>query len=490
MKTGSRLHRFPVGLLAASIAATCAGSASAILHEPHASARNGEVVRSNPAAAAPPLPQSDQTRSTVVVTHCDDSGPGSLREAYFNAVDGDTIDLSQLACSRITLTTGALTAAANDVTLNGPGADRLAIDGSSAGRVLVHTGDGKLEISGLTITNGKYRDGPYGGGCIYAQHNLVLIDSVLSSCMVNVTGDNTAFGGGAYVGGGAFLTNSVVTGNTARANAARAYGGGVWARSVVLSYSRIVGNVATNDDGSRARGGGLFAWINAGIAASTISGNRADTDGGGAFLAGEQIGHGEIEASTISDNEAQGWGGGVFAALTDFEISNSTISGNRGGQGGGIAFNSHSAITHSTVTGNQAFSGAGLFSVGGMDVTLRGSVVAGNSGREGYLAADIAADNDQAETAGTRNLVGTSTIALPNDTLHDDPRLGPLQDNGGPTATHALLDGSPAIDRGGNSDLPFDQRGAGFSRVVGASADIGAFEFGPTDRVFADGFDH
>ncbi|HKH35611.1 MAG TPA: choice-of-anchor Q domain-containing protein, partial [Rubrobacter sp.] len=65
-----------------------------------------------------------------------------------------------------------------------------------------------------------------------------------------------------------------------------------------------------------------------------------------------------------------------------------------------------------------------------------------------------------------------------------DPMLGPLADNGGPTETHALLEGSPAINKGNNAfavdpdgnPLQFDQRGQGFARIVGGSVDIGAFE--------------
>jgi len=68
--------------------------------------------------------------------------------------------------------------------------------------------------------------------------------------------------------------------------------------------------------------------------------------------------------------------------------------------------------------------------------------------------------------------------------------LGPLQNNGGPTRTHALLAGSPAIDAGNNAaNVDFDQRGAGFVRIVGASADIGAFEVQTVDVIFSDGFD-
>jgi hypothetical protein len=80
---------------------------------------------------------------------------------------------------------------------------------------------------------------------------------------------------------------------------------------------------------------------------------------------------------------------------------------------------------------------------------------------------------------------------LPPDTLHADPHLAPLADNGGPTATHAIAADSPAIDAGNNvAGLDTDQRGSGFARVVGAAADIGAFELaGDGDAIFSDGFD-
>jgi hypothetical protein len=61
--------------------------------------------------------------------------------------------------------------------------------------------------------------------------------------------------------------------------------------------------------------------------------------------------------------------------------------------------------------------------------------------------------------------------------MNTDPLLGPLQDNGGPTLTMALLPGSPAIDAGDNTDAPdFDQRGPGFPRIVNGIIDIAAFE--------------
>jgi hypothetical protein len=91
-------------------------------------------------------------------------------------------------------------------------------------------------------------------------------------------------------------------------------------------------------------------------------------------------------------------------------------------------------------------------------------------------------------------------LALPPDTLAQDPRLGPLQDNGGQVWTHALLPGSPAIDRGDNQvSLYTDSRGwecpatsggcVMFERTVGEATDIGAFEFGAPDAIFDNGFD-
>ena len=86
-------------------------------------------------------------------------------------------------------------------------------------------------------------------------------------------------------------------------------------------------------------------------------------------------------------------------------------------------------------------------------------------------------------------------LPVPVDTLSVDPRLLALADNGGPTRTHALQPGSPAIDAGnatgaGSGTLDSDQRGADYARIVGTAADIGAYESGAgPQRIFEDGFD-
>lgn len=86
-------------------------------------------------------------------------------------------------------------------------------------------------------------------------------------------------------------------------------------------------------------------------------------------------------------------------------------------------------------------------------------------------------------------MAADSAVSLPPDTLDTDPPLAPLADNGGPTQTLALGSESPAIDAGNNvAGLTTDQRGAGFPRVVGVQADIGACEL-LIDAIFVDGFD-
>jgi hypothetical protein len=93
---------------------------------------------------------------------------------------------------------------------------------------------------------------------------------------------------------------------------------------------------------------------------------------------------------------------------------------------------------------------------------------------------------------GDHNVVMTSNMTMPADTITDDPLLLPLADNGGPTMTHAFDLTSRALDAGSNPDnLPFDQRGDGYPRVLGAGPDIGAFEApgAVPDTIFSNGFD-
>jgi len=426
----------------------------------------GPVPSHNVVVTPPPTP-----RGAIVVTTCDDGGPGSLREAYFNAVDGDTIDLTQLACSTISLSTGfALTnsGTAHNVTLVGPGRDGLTIDGALTNRVLVHNGEGDLHLIGLSIANGSY-SGPYGGGCIYSYGGVHTEDVDISHCSLFAGGTYSAYGGAIFSRGRTYLSGTRITNSTAQATAGLGAGGAVFASSVRIVRSTITGNTAVVGDTYDSLGGGVLSLGDVEVRYSTIADNTAGI-GGGLWLAGGAAPQTRlIINSTISDNHATYGVGGIYGSYAPslLQISNSTITANS------------SAIFDY---------GAGAYLISNCEIVS--SIIAGNSGPEG--ASDIAA----LSLTGSNNIIIESIVSLPPDTIQADPLLGPLQDNGGVTPTHAVLAGSPAIDRGLNPlGLLLDQRAfdedvpGGYEREVGHGTDIGAFEFGAPDRIFTDGFE-
>ena len=192
-----------------------------------------------------------------------------------------------------------------------------------------------------------------------------------------------------------------------------------------------------------------------------------------------------VTGSTISGNSASFDGGGINNFFGTVNITSSTISGNSAGFSGGGIYNDGTAnITSSTISGNSADDfGGGIYNDG--TATLDHTIVANNtaitSGPD-ILSTVIAnwsliEDTTDATINGANNVTGS------------DPMLGPLANNGGPTLTHALLAGSPAIDAGdpnamaGVGDVPlYDQRGVPIDRVLEgnglgvARIDIGAFE--------------
>jgi len=408
----------------------------------------------------------------IVVQNCDDSGPGSLRDAYFNAVDGDTIDLTQLTCSTITLTSGALTnsPSATQVMLEGPGKYALTIHGNHNGRVLVHNGSGQLELIGLTIAGGSYSGGSYGGGCIYSYGSVLLELAAVTDCSLSSSGTNKAYGGAIYARDSVLLGLSNVTASTAHAQSANSAGGGVWAKEIQTAGSTISGNTVSGDGSHYSRGGGLFALGDVTIKYSTISDNEAET-GAGIFLLGAAEYTMEIQDCTITGNRASGAAGGVYSKYRPLQIANSTITSNTSG----FPF------------------GAGLYLASNTE--LESTIVANNTSGDGLNLTDIAGVST-ITLSGANNLIMASTLPTPSDTITLDPMLGPLQNNGGYTLTQAPLPGSPVIDAGNNViDICCDQRletaeSVLFERSVGLGPDIGAFETGAPDRIFTDGFDN
>lgn len=216
-----------------------------------------------------------------------------------------------------------------------------------------------------------------------------------------------------------------------------------------------------------------------GIDGLTIRGGSAN--GGAGILNREIL---TITNSLIRDNNATSTGsssGGGILNNGTVNITNSTVTLNQASYyGGGIANYGTANVTNSTIFGNYSagFYGDGIFSSGGATTTVTSSIIAdGVNGNRDISGPFISGGNNLVEAAN----YGTGfTNGVMGDLVGIDPNLDGLGDNGGPTRTVALLPGSPAIDAGSNPNgLTTDQRGAGFARVFGSSADIGAFEVQP-----------
>lgn len=417
--------------------------------------------------------------NTLPVTSCaDDDSAGTLRTVLASAADGDTVDLSALTCGTITLALGAVQTDVDNITIQGPGRDLLTIDAAHLDRALVLSGAGTLSITDVTIVNG-YLLGDYNGGCVRSYGNLSLARTTVSGCEIVAVG--YAAGGGAAARANMSLIDSTISGNSVSSSSnyyGYLYGGGINAvGTMTITNSTISGNtqqfLGVVTPYSIAYGAGMASRSDTTISASTIDGNAGSTYGGGVFVVGESglFTRLTILRSTISGNSASLGGGGVSigglfdAHLSSFVLHGSTIAKNTtDGAGGGLRFRD--------------------YTLADMQSTIIASNVAASN-----------ADLDAVESLaiyGADNLIDVADpdVALPADTRHGDPLLEPLADNGGPTRTHALAAGSPAIDAGNNYfDDTFDQRGDGFARVANGRADIGAFEVQADDRIFADGFD-
>jgi len=185
---------------------------------------------------------------------------------------------------------------------------------------------------------------------------------------------------------------------------------------------------------------------------------------------------------------------GTYASLT---VTNSTISGNRSQYGAGIEAACNLQLVNTTIAGNI---GIGPGHLGFLGDAVELVHVGGQFNAESALIANLDSDVDlvfyqDAPNLGfvSKSLIfapDPSTPPLPSDTIISiDPLLAQLANNGGATRTQALQTGSVAIDAGANTgSLTFDQRGSGFARVKGASADIGAFEV-DSDRILTNGFE-
>lgn len=426
------------------------------------------------------FPAGAAQAATHVVSNCNDSGAGSLRNAVAAAASGDTIDLRALGCSRIVLTSGQIVVSQDDLDLLGPGRFALTIDGNQQDRVFSHTGTGRLFIDRLSIAYGNRVDqlNPVSGGCIDSAGTVELLRSRVHRCRVWADDfQELITWGGGIAAGQVVLRFSSVFYNTAGRNG---HGGGVSGSRVTLYRSQVYGNVV------QGSGGGIQGGVVA-LSYSLLHGNHANT--GGAIIASEVT----INKSTISANRAlerpflgpgQSTAGAIFSQVPGRRhvIVDSTISGNTAYEYSALRLAGELVVFNTTITDNLedmpdaadmgVCTGRGAVSV--PVLRLESAIVAGNRCilPEPY---DIAPGTT---VTGSHNLIGRSAVPVPSDTvMSTQPRLAPLADNGGPTRTHLPMADSPALNRGSNFlNREFDQRGPGFPRVKGSAPDIGAVE--------------
>jgi CSLREA domain-containing protein len=359
-----------------------------------------------------------------------------------------------------------------NLTITGGGAATTIIDGNRSirpnsgvlniGGAAVVTG-ATVNITGVTIRNGQ-RDAGFGGGI----HNELF--SVLT------------------------LTNSTVSVNSSR------NGGGIFnVGTLTLVNSTVSGNDAVG--GSDASGGGIWNFKTLTLVNSTVSGNNAsrntaigDNGGGGIYNFGTLT----LTNSTVSKNTTNGIGGGIFSEMGALTLTNSTVSGNSAFASGGGIYNSGStSVFNGTITDNRsdfalanAGNGGGVYNNTGATFSFQNTILAGNWESVNVVGTLV---HLVGECTGSLTSNGNNLMTSYNATrctvngsapILATTNFGPLQNNGGPTQTHALLAGSAAINAGNPTGCR-DQFGAlmttdqrGFPRPSnGTACDIGSYEF-------------
>lgn len=459
-----------------------------------------------PAAAAAvnfPVTKTADTADGTCDADC------SLREAIIaaNALAGPDIVTVPAGTYLLTIpgatgedaaATGDLDIGSGGLTINGAGAATTIVDGGGTIRVFEVVGTGTVAVTGLTIRNGL---GGFGAGIENDNNGASL--TIDQSQILNNTA--TSFGGGVNNNGGGTITitNSVISGNTATffgggvnnniggtvnidattisMNTANGFGGGGLNNNsggpMMVSASVIANNSAPNGSGGGINNNSSGTMT---LTDVTVSGNTASGSICGGGILNNSNGPLTIVESTISGNSATaGPGGGIcYNSGGTFTITNSTISGNSTtdtGGGGGLYMGSSSVVTLTNVTmiGNSApGTSGGALRKNALSATLSvlRSIVA-NSTSGGNCSGTITSLGNNISSDATCNFVAAGD--LPPGT---NPLVEPLAANGGPTETHALQGGSPAINAGGAGCPPpaTDQRG--INRPQGAACEIGSFE--------------
>ena len=433
-----------------------------------------------------------------------------MRQALADANDGDTINFDPALNGRNIVLTTAELVIDKSIAISGPGTNLLGVYRSSQTSFRIfHIMSGvSARIAGLTISSG---DGDQqGGGGILNDHAVLTMDR----CAVQNSFDDK--GGGVYNDGSGGSARLTILNSTVSGNGAHLAGGGIYndasndgSATLTIMNSTIDRNSAAYNGFPFGGGEGGGIYNNVGtvtITNSVVSNNSAGVSvefpvgtGGGISNYGTLT----ITNSTITSNQVELVGGGIANAGT-LTITNSTISGNgANGQHDGQPYGRGSGglrvavtLTNSTLSGNYANLSGGSIDGGGSitNSTISGNSGGGISGGGGVIGNTILNNNSGGNTDGTISSLGYNVstddgggnLTGPGDQINTDPMLGPLQDNGGPTLTHALLPGSPAVNTGNPNFTPppiYDQRGSPFVRVFNGRIDISSSEVQPPRRL-------
>lgn len=377
----------------------------------------------------------------------------TIQAAVDNAAPFDTIDVSAGNYPENVIIDKSLT-------VQGANVASTIVDGTDSDSVFVIDGSVTVTLTNMTITNGNAANSlptSWGGGIAIEQGDVTLDNVIVSN--------NFASSGGGISSSGGKLTvlNSQIVNNIA-GDMTTARGGGIdvsefnASAQVVIINSTIVSNTASSFNGGAAIGGGIASSASSLlIENSTINGNHSSSgvsagSAGGIFINGSNdtiTRTAVIQNSTISGNSTIFSGGGLYVTNSAVvTVTNSTIVSNTASlMVGGIAsFNSSTIILKNTLTAQNAPS---------------------DCGKSGGFILSNGHNLDSDDSCG---------LTEANDLPATLPLIGLLQNNGGATKTHALLENSPAINAGSNAGCPAtDQRGV--TRPQGIACDMGAFEF-------------
>lgn len=339
---------------------------------------------------------------------------------------------------------------------------------------------GALDVQG--VGDARITGGRFGGNTASSDGGAVRATRVRTegtSYLLNVAGGD----GGGIAGSISVRGNDIVlSGNHAQR------GGGVHVQQAMLERSRVDGNSADGD------GGGIAVASRVGLVDTLVIGNTAGGDGGGIWHGESNTTDGRVLRSLVEANVAQGDGGGIWlAAGPRMTFANSTLSGNAAANGQGSAVFIDTGATVLAVNATFADNAPGETIAKFGTLEMKNSLISAPGG-----TGCIASLDEPAIVSLGNNLSGdTSCFGLDDatDLVNVDVLLAPLAWTSATMRTHALLPGSPAIDRGDGvacDAAPIDavdQRGG--ARDIGLACDIGAHEQGAvvSMTLFGDGFE-